>query len=269
MNVWLMIIFGWIAVALLMAVLWLVQRQTSNAGIVDVAWSTSVGVLACFFCWSQTDGLATRRWLVSLLALTWALRLSWHVWRRVSTESEDGRYVELKRTWGDDAPWKMFRFYQLQAIGALLFALPMLLAASNRQPLEWLDVMGVAIWILAIVGEAVADHQLATFKLDPENKGKVCQTGLWRYSRHPNYFFEWLHWWSYVCFAVAAPFGWLTIIGPLAMLHFICNVTGIPPTEKQALKSRGDEYRRYQQTTSPFFPWFRQGGRSYEKDLGL
>ena len=144
----------------------------------------------------------------------------------------------------------------MQGLGAYLFALPCLAAGASDQGLFWLDFLGIGIWVLAIGGEAIADQQLANFKRDPGNRGEVCNVGFWRYSRHPNYFFEWLHWWSYVALALTAPFGWLSILAPIAMWFFLNRVTGIPHTETQAIKSRGDKYRRYQQTTSAFFPWF-------------
>ena len=168
---------------------------------------------------------------------------------------EDGRYSTLKKDWGEAAQWKMFRFYQFQALGSVLFALPMLIAAQSSSALSLLDFAGALIWFVAIVGETIADRQLARFRAASANRGKVCRVGLWNYSRHPNYFFEWLHWWSYVCFAINAPLGWLTVLGPMTMLYFILYVTGIPPTEAQAIKSRGDAYREYQRTTNAFFPW--------------
>lgn len=168
---------------------------------------------------------------------------------------EDGRYQTLKENWGSAAQFRMFWFYQLQAAGSLLFALPMLIAAGGTSPFGLVDSAGVLIWLVAIAGELTADRQLSRFRANPVHKGQVCREGLWNYSRHPNYFFEWLHWWAYVCLALSAPWGWLTLFGPILMLHFIINVTGIPPTEAQALKSRGDAYREYQRTTSAFFPW--------------
>ena len=118
------------------------------------------------------------------------------------------------------------------------------------------------IWLIAVSGESLADWQLSAFRHDPANAGQVCQRGLWRYSRHPNYFFEWLHWWAYVCLAAGSPWGGLALAGPAAMLYFLLKVTGVPPTEAQALKSRGDAYRQYQRTTSVFFPWPPQRGVS-------
>jgi steroid 5-alpha reductase family enzyme len=121
---------------------------------------------------------------------------------------------------------------------------------------SWLDFAGIALWAVGIVGVTLSDHQLAVFKTRPENRGKTCRAGLWRYSRHPNYFFEWLHWCSYVPLVISAPGGWLAVLVPLVLLYFFFFVTGIPPTEAQALASRGEEYRSYQRSTSVFVPWF-------------
>lgn len=255
MNPWLMILIGWISMMVVMSLLWGLQRRTDDAGVVDVAWGMGVGLLSLFFVWGSSEGDFTRRIIIATLSLVWALRLSAYILWRVFTMPEDGRYQTLKKDWGTDAQIKLFWFFQFQAIGSLLFALPMLIAARGTSPLGVFDILGVCIWLIAIIGELIADLQLARFRAKSENQGQVCREGLWKFSRHPNYFFEWLHWWSYVCFAITAPWGWLTIFGPLLMLHFILNVTGIPPTEAQALKSRGDAYREYQRTTNAFFPW--------------
>ena len=124
---------------------------------------------------------------------------------------------------------------------------------------EWL---GCALWLVALGGETLADRQLAAFKDDPANRGKVCDSGLWRYSRHPNYFFEWLVWVSFFLFALPSPWGWTTIFAPALMLFFLLRVTGIPYTEQQSLRSKGDAYRAYQRVTSPFIPWFPKSYRS-------
>jgi len=250
-----MILIGGAGMSAVMGLLWLLQKRTGDAGIVDVAWGMGVGLLSLFFAWGSVEGDLIRRIIVATLALLWSLRLSGYILYRVLTMPEDGRYQTLKEKWGTAAQGKLFSFYQLQAVGSLLFALPMLLAARSTAPLGFLDYLGIAIWFAAISGELIADQQLSRFRSDPHQTGQVCQRGLWHYSRHPNYFFEWLHWWAYVCLAIQAPWGWLTILGPLLMLHFILNVTGIPPTEAQAIKSRGEAYREYQRTTSAFFPW--------------
>ncbi len=127
---------------------------------------------------------------------------------------------------------------------------------NARPEIGIMEFGGAAIWLIAVIGESTADYQLKKFKADPANKGKICDRGLWYYSRHPNYFFEWLIWVAYFLFAAGAPGGWITIYCPLLMLLFLTKITGIPPTEAQSLKSRGDAYRDYQRRTSAFVPWF-------------
>jgi steroid 5-alpha reductase family enzyme len=247
-------VVGWFAVALFMAGLWLLQRRTGNAGIVDIAWSAGVGLIAIWFAWGAT-GLLERRIIIAALAGVWSLRLVFHLVRRLLREQEDGRYRKLRAKWGVKTQSYLFWFFQIQALWAVLFALPMWLACRNAAPLGWLDGAGIAFWIVALAGEGIADQQLAAFKLNSANRGKVCRGGLWRYSRHPNYFFEWLHWWAYVLLGWHGPNGWLTLLGPIVMYLFLTKVTGIPPTEEHAVESRGEAYKQYQRTTSAFFPW--------------
>lgn len=237
------------------ALIWLIQKRVNNAGIVDVFWATTVGAVGIFYC-ATVDGLEQRRWLVGVLITVWAARLSWHLWSRYKGHSEDQRYTMLKQRWGKAAQFRMFRFYQMQGLGAFLFSLAVFLAAKNGAPWSISDGVGVVVWVVAIAGEAMSDLQLQTFKRDPNNQGAVCKNGWWRYSRHPNYFFEVLHWCCYVFIAFATPFWWLAFLMPLAMFHFLNNVTGVPLSEKQSLISRGDKYRQYQKTTNAFFPWF-------------
>ena len=128
-------------------------------------------------------------------------------------------------------------------------------AANNPSPVAITDILALLIALGSLFGESIADHQLAEFRQKPANSGKVCDSGLWRYSRHPNYFFEWLHWWAYVAFALGGPKAWVSLLGPLLMYIFLRYITGIPHAERSSLRSRGEAYRNYQQTTSPFFPW--------------
>lgn len=253
MNPWIVALGGWLVASLVMVGVWWWQTRTNKAGIVDVVWSYLVGALGVSFA-VLGSGLPERRWIIAGLATVWSVRLGTYLWLRVRSHKEDGRYLALKEQWGEKAQFKMALFFQYQAFGAALFALPMLVAAGNKEPLGWIDGVAVGLFVLAATGEALADRQLAQFKADGANVGKVCDKGLWKYSRHPNYFFEWLHWWAYVGLAWAAPWGGLALIGPAAMFYFIVYVTGIPPAEKRALESRGDAYRDYQRRTSPFFP---------------
>jgi steroid 5-alpha reductase family enzyme len=253
MSLWTTVLLGWLLAASLMAVLWGVQRARGNAGIVDVAWSLATALLGAWFAY-VADGLDARRLMVAAMVVVWGVRLGGHLWQRVASEREDGRYRRLRDEWGASFQSKLFGFFQVQALWAVMFAAPMLAAARNAAPLGWLDALGVLIWLVALAGESIADRQLARFRANPGNRGQVCREGLWRYSRHPNYFFEWLHWWAYVFLAIGSPLWWLPILGVVVMFLFLTRVTGIPPTEAQALRSRGDAYRAYQQTTNAFFP---------------
>jgi steroid 5-alpha reductase family enzyme len=248
------LLWAWAAVASFMAALWAVQWRRGNAGIVDVAWSCATGITAVWLVF-WVDGDAARRTLVGALAAAWSVRLGVHLWKRVASEAEDGRYRYLREHLGDRVQPAMFAFFQVQALWALMFALPMWAAASApRGRLDWIDALGIAIWVGALTGEAIADRQLARFRADPANRGKVCGHGLWAWSRHPNYFFEWLHWFAWVLIAAGSTYWWVTAAGVVMIYLFLTRVTGIPFTEAQSLRSRGDAYRAYQRTTPAFFP---------------
>ena len=243
---------GWAALAALMALLWLHQLRTANATSVDAAWSAGMGILAVTFA-LLADGNPQRRLLVGTLAALWAARLAFHlISDRVLGRPEDGRYRAMRERWGHRAPLYFFIFYQGQAIVATLFSVP-ILAAMQGGALDTWAAAGALVWLIAVLGETTADRQLSRFRAKPENRGRTCREGWWRTSRHPNYFFEWTHWFSYVLIGHAA---WPTWIGPAVMLLFLFRLTGIPFTEQQAIKSRGDDYRAYQRETSVFFPWF-------------
>jgi len=255
MNPWLPPLLVWAAAALAMTFGWLVQRRTRNAGIVDAVWAVCMSASAMFYA-GVGDGAAIARLGVAMLGGIWAFRLCLDLWHRVRTEPEDGRYRHLRAHW-KGSQGKFFLFFQAQALLVLLFALPFAAVAAN--PVKTADVwtaIGVALWLLSVALESVADWQLAAFRADPAHRGKTCREGWWRYSRHPNYFFEWLHWFSYVALAVGSPIGWLAWSGPLVMYVFLRWISGVPYTEAQALRTRGEEYRAYQQTTPMLFPWF-------------
>lgn len=235
-----------------LVVLWLIHLRTRDAATADVGWTILVagGAMSAAML---VDGDRARRWLVAALAVAWAVRLGGHLLRdRVfGGRGEDGRYRALRDRWGPSASRNFLFVYLAQGIVAALFISP-LVGAMRGGPLDVWAAAGVAVWMLAVGGETLADHQLARFRADPSNSGTVCQVGLWRYSRHPNYFFEWVHWWTYVLIGHAALLTW---IGPAVMLLFLFRVTGIPYTEQQAVRRRGDAYRAYQRTTSVFIPW--------------
>ncbi len=242
---------GAVAVAVMLA-LWFRQLRTSDATSVDVGWSLLVVGLAVTFGLTAA-GDPWRRALVAGLVVVWGLRLAVYLLkdRVLAGRGEDGRYRELRERWGAQAARNFLFLHLAQVVFAILFSLP-ILAAMRGGPLDAWAAGGVLVWVVAVAGEAAADRQLAAFRADPRHRGEVCQAGLWRYSRHPNYFFEWLHWWAYVLIGRAAP---LTFLGPVVMLVFLYRLTGIPYTERQSLRTRGEKYRAYQRTTSAFFPW--------------
>ena len=248
--------WGAAVVAAVMLAAWLVHLRTRNAGVVDVAWSVNVALLAVFYA-AWGSGLPQRRVLVALMGGIAGLRLASLIHRRAHGKPEDPRYEALRRKWGDSAPLKFLFVFLFQGLLDWILGTPFLLAAINpARRITGLEWAGVLLWMLAIAGESSADRALERFKADPANRGRTCREGLWRYSRHPNYFFEWVAWFAYATFALASPHGWLAVICPILMLFFLLRVTGIPPAEAQALKSRGDDYREYQRTTSAFVPWF-------------
>lgn len=257
MSPLLLILSALAGMVVLFSLLYLVARRIDNYGIVDVVWSYAFGPLAVFYAIAG-PGWLPRRVAIAALATGWSLRLGTHLGRRVASHhpKEDGRYEQLRLEWAGKFAPMMFGFFQLQAASVVLLGVAFLLPALNPAPgFHPLEIAGAVLWLVAIVGEATADAQLAAFKRNAP-QGRVCDVGLWRYSRHPNYFFEWLVWVAYLLFALGSPHGWIALLGPASILYLLLRVTGIPLTEQQSLRSRGDAYRHYQETTSAFIPWF-------------
>jgi steroid 5-alpha reductase family enzyme len=250
-----------LGLAVAMSVAWLIQRSTQNAGWVDVVWSFALGVAGVGYALYplQSGPPTARQCLIALLAACWSLRLGLHIARRTSHGTEDVRYAQFRRDWGNAFQRHMFWFLQIQAAAAALLAVSMLLAARTPRPLSTPDVIAVGVLALSIIGEAVADRQLQGFRSNPVNRSRVCDVGLWGWSRHPNYFFEWLGWMAYPLFAIDPhgfyPWGWFALSAPVFMYWLLVHVSGIPPLEQQMLRSRGDAFRNYQARVSAFIPF--------------
>ena len=241
-----------------MTVLWALHLRIKNAAVVDVGWASGIGILAVVYA-VIGNGDPLHRVIAGILGGVWSARLALHIAHRVIGEPEDGRYAELREKWATNLPVKFLFFFLGQGALDVVLAIPFLLVTINPQSgIRGLEVAGIVLWAISVVGESVADGQLRRFKADAGNRGQVCQVGLWRYSRHPNYFFEWLVWCAFALFALGSPFGWLALVCPAMMLYFLLRVTGIPATEEHALKSRGAAYAEYQRTTSAFVPWPRR-----------
>ena len=245
--------------SLVMAAGWATQRAVRNGGWTDVFWTFGTGAaLVAAALWPQAGGPPSGRpWLVAALLAIWALRLGSYVALRVARSPEDARYARFRRDWGADFQKRMFWFLQTQAPASAFLAVSVLLAARNPAPgLRPTDWAGAAILALGIAGEALADAQMHAFRRNPANHGKVCTRGLWGWSRHPNYFFEWLVWIAYPVIAAGGDqsFWWVALSGPAAMLYILTRVTGLPPLEEAMLASRGEAYAAYQRRVSAFVP---------------
>jgi len=246
---------GWAVIAIMMALLWLVHLALGNAAVVDAGWAAGLPILAVLYAMSFGGG--ARGWVLAAIVSVWGGRLCLYLlFTRVIGHKEEGRYLELRSRWRTNLALKFFLFFQAQALLDVVLSVPFLLAARAGGSMGAVETVAVLLWAGAIAGEATADYQLARFKRTSTSRATVCDVGLWRYSRHPNYFFEWLVWVAYALYASTASSGWLAWISPALILFLLFRVTGIPETEAQAIRSRGDAYRRYQQTTSAFVPWF-------------
>lgn len=256
-SYWILFLIGWATAATLLLGLYLLQVRTKDATAVDAGWAGSLVAIAIVYAILGPGAVEHRVLIATLAGLEYA-RIALVVIRRIG-RGEDSRYRDLRARWGEKGREQLSFaiFYQAQAALAAVFSIPFLLVCFNRndglQPLEW---AGAALWLVAAPLEAVADRQLAAFKRDPANRGQTMRFGLWRYSRHPNYFFQWLVWCAFALVALAAPWGWIGLYAPALILYLILFVTGIPPSEQASLRSRGDDFRRYQRETSAFVPWF-------------
>lgn len=244
----------------IMALCWLIVTYNQRAGLVDVAWSFCIALnvmIAAF--WLDTAPISVRIF-IGCASSIWFLRLTWHLLRRYWHESEeDRRYANMRRAMGQFKHLGFLAFFMFQAGLAILFSYPMLslLSTTVIQWSEWTHwalIAAAIMMLLAFIGESTADQQLYRFKQKPEHHGKTMDQGLWKYSRHPNYFFEWLHWFAYPILGLAAG-QYLLWVYPLLMWAFLYYITGIPFSEQQALRHRGQNYRDYQQRTSMFIPW--------------
>jgi len=253
------ILIGYLFMVVLMFGLWGLQRIVRNASIADVGFCAGLIAVVLWYV-GQASGAIERKILLALMVCVYAGRLGLYILQnRVIGKQEDARYRLLREQWGSWEPLVMFGYFQLQALAIAVFSLPFLVILQRSEPpFSFWELAGFLIWIVAVSGEAVADLQLARFRADPLNRGRVCREGLWYYSRHPNYFFEWVHWWAYVVMAVGLPLtNWLlTWIAPITMGWALLKVTGIPLAEQQAVRSRGNDYRDYQRTTTKLIPWW-------------
>lgn len=251
------VFFGFFPTLVLMALFWLWQRQKSMADIIDVGWALCLCYLATLY--SIFGVIQLNRALVFLMIVWgWGLRLSHHLFfNRFLSGIEDGRYQTLRQMWGSQAQKYFFILFLGQSVLAYILAISFWPIVNHPDALHisWASC-AIATWVISILGESWADRQLKMFRQNSNNKGKICSQGLWRYSRHPNYFFEWLYWFSFVFLSLGQARWWLSLVGPVLMYVFLNYITGIPPIENRMLASRKEAFLQYQRKTSRFFPWF-------------
>ncbi len=249
------------ALSVIMTGAWILWRRTGNSGWVDTVWTFGLGLTGAVAALVSIGGapLQPRQIIVAAFASIWAARLGLHIGARTTKIADDPRYAGMIEGWGKDAPRRMFILLQKQALVSIPLAFAMFVAAHHPAPgFELRDALAILVMAIAVGGEGLADWQLQTFKSDPANKGGINDVGLWRYSRHPNYFFETLSWLAYAVLAIdvtfAYPWGFAALLGPLCMYWLLVYVSGIPPLEEHMLRTRGDKFRAYQRRTNAFFP---------------
>lgn len=248
------------AMAALMSVGWVCQRATNNGGWTDVFWTFGTGATCALAALIPFGANATPTWrqvMVAALVAVWACRLGAYIAVRIARGPEDARYTTLRRDWGGRFQRNMFGVMLIQAPATALLSISILLAARSPHPgLGAVDVIGALILAGAILGETIADSQMKRFKASPANRGEVCDTGLWSWSRHPNYFFEFTSWLAYPVIAIdlTLPWTWASLTAPVVMFAVLRFGTGVPPLEAAMLRSKGEAFRRYQDRVSPFLP---------------
>lgn len=237
-------------------VLWIVSLRTKNASIVDVWWGPGFALIALLSFALTPDGALPRRQLVLILTTIWGLRLGTHLLVRNTGRDEDFRYGAMRSSWGHRfALRSLTRVFLLQAVVMWVVSLPVQVAMRSATPatLGFLDFLGLLVWTVGLFFEAVGDAQLARFKADPANAGRVLDRGLWRFTRHPNYFGDACAWWGLWLIALAVPGGFWSIVGPIAMTVLLTRVSGVPMLERRMVERRPD-YDEYVRRTSAFVP---------------
>lgn len=249
--------FGLLGMILLFCAAWMGARRCDNYSLVDAVWAFGIGITGSFWLIACGTGSA-KHWAAGILLAMWSMRLGWHLARRIhrAYPEEDARYTRLREIWEGRVASAFFWFFQAQALSVILLALPFLLIAVDPND-GWsiTESLGLAVTLIGIAGEGLADWQMAHFKAGKPDPKQVCQVGLWYYSRHPNYFFESIIWVGFSIYASGSSWGWTTIYAPAMIVFLLLRVTGIPATEAAALLRKGAAYRRYQETTSSFIPW--------------
>jgi steroid 5-alpha reductase family enzyme len=257
-NFWLALLLGIGGMSLVFGVSWAWAVRCNNYSLVDAVWAFGTGIMGVSWL-LLLGGNNLKCWVAATMVGAWSLRLGWHLQRRIrrSHPEEDARYAKLREVWSGREASAFFWFFQAQAISVIILALPFLLISTDSD-YSWgfSESLGLLVTLSGIIGEGWADAQMSQFKSRNFDPTTVCQDGLWRYSRHPNYFFEAVIWIGFYTYACGSSTGWTMIHAPAMIIFLLVKVTGIPPTEAAAVLRKGDAYRHYQKSTSAFIPWF-------------
>jgi steroid 5-alpha reductase family enzyme len=254
---------GWVLLAtfaatvLMMLAVWLLSVVKRDASIVDVFWGLGFVLIAHVAC-EAGGGYSGRKLLVTSLVSLWGVRLAAYLLWRNWGQGEDYRYRAMRNRHGERFTWvSLYTVFALQGGLMWVISLPLQVAQLSPVParLTWLDGLAALLWAVGIVFESVGDWQLARFKSDPANHGKVMNRGLWAYTRHPNYFGDAVVWWAFFLIALATPHGAWTLISPLLMTFMLMRVSGVALLERKLVKTR-PEYEAYRRQTNAFVPWF-------------
>jgi len=239
-----------------MNLLWLISLVLKNSSIIDIFWGTGFVITAWITFIHTFKTIGPRDWLMVILVTIWGLRLSFYVLWRNAGKGEDFRYAKWRREAGDSWWWRSyFKVFLLQGFIMWVIAAPITavqLSGAN-DALNILDCLGLILWTAGFFFEVVGDAQLAKFKADPENKGQLLRTGLWRYTRHPNYFGDAAQWWGFYFIALASG-AWWTVFSPIWMTHFLVNVSGVAMLERTLMHTKPG-YEDYVERTNAFVPW--------------
>ena len=259
---WTFLLWAWLGTTPMMVGLWVAYHwHYRNAVLADVGFCVGFGLVSIGFG-LMASGEINHRIVVAVMGAGYAFRLGTFLFcTRIVNMAEDARYQALREKSGDRAEWYFFVYFIGQALAITVLSMPlMVLMVNPNETWSVWEIGGILVWVIGVGGETLADYQLHCFRRQFCHSGKACRTGLWRYSRHPNYFFEGVHWCAYVIMSVGISYGWLTLAGPVLMMGALLKVSGVPLAEAQALANRGDDYRDYQRTTNTFIPWFPQQG---------
>ena len=249
-------LIGLATILMVLTFVWVLSLRLQDASVADVCWGLGFVLLAWLYC-LLSPTLTPRSWLVAVLITLWGTRLSRHIFRRNHGQGEDPRYQAMRDSHGRAFWWRsLFTVFWLQSAILWFVALPLLAAVRAAQPeaLTAVDGLGVLLFAVGLVFEVVGDHQLERFRAEPSNRGKVLDRGLWRYTRHPNYFGDATLWWGMYAMAAATPGGWLTVLSPALMTFLLMRVSGVTLLE-QSLTASKPGYRAYVARTPAFFPW--------------